>query len=75
MQVFKNCIVVRKYFTKHYNSETFFWGGLVIRMDYVPKLAKNSLYVAIKVNCRVKVAHLLVQCVLVLSISQLINDM
>ena len=29
-------------------------------MDYVPKLAKNCLYVAIKVNCRVKVDHLLV---------------
>ena len=41
-------------------------------MDYVPKLAKNSLYVAIKVNCRVKGEHLLVQCVLVLSISQLL---
>ena len=41
-------------------------------MDYVPKLAKNNLYVAIKVNCRVKVEHLLVQCVLVLSISQLL---
>ena len=47
-------------------------------MDYVPKLAKNSLYVEIKVNCRVKVEHLLVQCVLVLSISSTIdifNDM
>ena len=44
-------------------------------MGYVPKLAKNSLYVAIKVS-RVKVEHVLVQCVLVqcvlfLSISQL----
>ena len=41
-------------------------------MDYVPKLAKNNLYVAIKGNCRVKVEHILVQCVLVLSISQLL---
>ena len=41
-------------------------------MDYVPKLAKNNLYVAIKGYCRVKVEHLLVQCVLVLSISQLL---
>ena len=24
-------------------------------MDYVPKLAKNNLYVAIQVSCRVKV--------------------
>ena len=40
-------------------------------MDYVPKLAKNNLYVAIEGNCRIKVEHLLVQCVLVLSISQL----
>ena len=41
-------------------------------MDYVPKLAKNNLYVAIKGNRRVKVEHLLVHCVLVLSISQLL---
>ena len=41
-------------------------------MDYGPKLAKNNLYVAIQGNCRVKVEHLLVQCVLVLSISQLL---
>ena len=41
-------------------------------MDYVPKLAKNNLYVAIQGDCRVKVEHLLVQCVLVLSISQLL---
>ena len=41
-------------------------------MDYVPKLAKNYLYVAIQGSCRVKVEHLLVQCVLVLSISQLL---
>ena len=41
-------------------------------MDYVPKLAKNILYVAIKGNCRVKGEHLLAKCVLVLSISQLL---
>ena len=39
---------------------------------HVPIPAKNSLYVAKKVNCRVKAEHLLVQCVLVLSISQLL---
>ena len=38
----------------------------------MPKLAKNDLYVAIKENCRVKVEHLLVHRVLVLSISQLL---
>ena len=42
-------------------------------MDNVPKLAENNLYVAIKGNCRVKVEHLLVQCVLVLSISELLS--
>ena len=41
-------------------------------MDYVPTLAKNNLYVAIQGNCRVKVEHLLVQCVLVLSLPQLL---
>ena len=41
-------------------------------MDYVPTLAKKNLYVAIKGSCRVKVEHLLVQCVLVLSLSELL---
>ena len=39
-------------------------------MDYVPKLTKNNLYAAIQGNCTVE--HLLVQRVLVLSISQLL---
>ena len=41
-------------------------------MDRVPKLANTSLYVAIKVNCKVDVEHQLEQCVLVLSIHQLL---
>ena len=41
-------------------------------MDHVPEVAKNNLYVAIQGSCRVKVEHLLVQCVLVLSISQIL---
>ena len=43
-------------------------------MDYVPKLAKNNLYVAIQGNCGVKVEHLLVQCVLVPITRDIFND-
>ena len=37
-------------------------------MDYVPKLAKNNVYVAIQGSCRVKVEHLLVQCLSLVNI-------
>ena len=49
-----------------------FFGVLLFEMDYVPKLAKNNLDVVIKGNCRVKIKHVLVYCVLVLSIAQLL---
>ena len=49
-----------------------FFKSFVIRDGLCPQTSKNYLYVATQGNCRVKVEHLLVQSVLVLSISQLL---